>query len=469
MLRPVSDWRDALLQRFSFPRYERLGRNPLGWPDYVPAEVVRFGIGEIAGTKVVACVWDFAQYGGSFGELDAAAFAEAAARAARYGEPLVSFVRSGGVRLQEGMAALVGMPRAQLALRDLARAGVPHLAVADAPTTGGVFISVVTRADLRVAVNGATVGFAGPRVVEAVTGEPLPAGSHTAESAYEAGHVDAVVAGEQVGDWLGRALAALAADGEPAAAAPPPEVAPPERTGGEQLTAARAPGRADGADVLTGLLTGSVPLRADGGDDTVAAVVGRLPSGARVVGVAVAARRGGRPTPAGYRLLRRATRLAGRLGAPLVALVDTPGAEPGAAAEAGGIGAAIADAMDALLDCPAPTVAVVTGEGGSGGALAAACADLLLVGPDSHFAALGPEGAAAALRCTPAEAADRLGITPRDLLALGVADAVVPDPGAPSFAAAVAAHVAAIAAQDPDVRLAARDRRWAGGATGGLR
>src|SRR3712207_4349343 len=143
----VDDWRDSCPPRSSFPRYEQGGGNPVGLPSYAASEVVRHAIGSIGGHNVVAVTWDFSTYGGSFGELDAAAFAEAADRAARYREPLVSFVRSGGVRLQEGMAALVGMPRAQLALARLRAAGVPHVAVADQPTTGGVFISVVTRAD----------------------------------------------------------------------------------------------------------------------------------------------------------------------------------------------------------------------------------------------------------------------------------------------------------------------------------
>ena len=146
----------------------------------------------------VAAAWDFAVFGGSFGEDDATALVVAARTAVELGVPLVTLVRSGGTRLQEGMAALVGIPRARLALLDLAAAGLPHLSVADAPTTGGVWISVASAADLRVAVEGATVGFAGPRVVEAVTGVLPAKGSHTAASAYAAGLVDAVLPGEQV-------------------------------------------------------------------------------------------------------------------------------------------------------------------------------------------------------------------------------------------------------------------------------
>ena len=146
-----------------------LRRDPARWPGYVPRPSV--AVHRLPGA--VAAVWDFTAYGGSFGEDDAPALVAAADLARTSRLPLLTVVRSGGTRLQEGMAALVGIPRARLALHALAAARVPHLAVADAPTTGGVWISVASAADLRAAVEGATVGFAGPRVVEAVTGARL--------------------------------------------------------------------------------------------------------------------------------------------------------------------------------------------------------------------------------------------------------------------------------------------------------
>jgi acetyl-CoA carboxylase carboxyl transferase subunit beta len=469
----VSDWRAGVLKRFSFPGFERVGRNAIGWPGYEPAEVVTFGIGQLGGVNVVAAVWDFTRYGGSFGELDASAFAEAADRAARYGEPLVSFVRSGGVRLQEGMAALAGMPRAQLALRRLAAAGVPHVAVADQPTTGGVFISVVTRADVRAAVRGATIGFAGPRVAEVVLGSPLPQGSHTAESAYDAGLVDALLDGDALGDWLARTLTALRPHVESATRSrndtfPRTDRDPvAQEEGDEQVARARRADRPSGRALLDRLVPNGVDLRADTGDGSVRAVVGDL-EGTPAVAVAVAADRGARPTPAGYRLAQRAAALASSLNRVLVTLVDTPGAEPGARAEAGGVAAAIADTMDALLGCTAPTLAVVTGEGGSGGALAAAVADRVLVTPGCYFAALGPEAAAAALRTTPGATAKRLRLRPVDLLHLGFADAATPEPDEEAFVPYVAAQAAHLMTTDPDVRRSARERRWSSPLPGSL-
>jgi acetyl-CoA carboxylase carboxyl transferase subunit beta len=115
--------------------------------------------------------------------------------------------------------------------------------------------------------------------------------------------------------------------------------------------------------------------------------------------------------------------------------------------------------MRAVLDCRSASLAVVHGEGGSGGALAAAVADRVLVTPLGYFTALGPEGAGAALRCSPEEAADRAALSPGELIALGFADEMVsaePD----QLRAAVAVDLQRLAASDADARLSARRERW---------
>lgn len=449
----MTDWREALLEGAVRLPLDGTSRNPAAWPGYTSRPAV--AVWALA-SGAVAAVWDFSAYGGSFGEQDATALCAAAELAVRERRPLVTLVRSGGTRLQEGMAALVGIPRARLALLDLAAAGLPHLSVADAPTTGGVWISVASAADLRVAVEGATVGFAGPRVVEAVTGIVPAPGSHTATSAYDAGLVDAVLPGPEVPGWVATALQALTV--EPvelpvALPAAPAFLQLGTDSGWAQVQRARARTRSGGA-LLADLLDDRVALRAPRGDATVAAALGRL-AGRPVVGVALAAAVGGRPTPDGYRLATRAYRLAGRLRLPVLSLVDTPGAEPGSESEQDGVAPAMGEALDALLTCPSPTLALVHGEGGSGGALAAATADIVLLTPDSYFAAIGPEGAAAALRRPPAECADLMRVTPGDLLGLGAADAVVDD------LAAVAVHLAQLSAMPEMSRRARRRDRWA--------
>ncbi len=461
----AGDWRRQLLESVRLEPEAGEPVNPLGWPGYSGAQAVRWGHAQLGQSRAVVAAWDFAVQGGSFGERDATAFLAAVDAATGAGVPLVSLLRSGGTRLQEGMAALVGMPRATLGVRRLAAAGVPHIAVADQPTTGGVWVTIGSRADIRAAVDTAVVGFAGPRVVEALTGavptKEGPQASHSARSAADAGLVDALLEPHAVRDWLLGVLAELTDGGWPEAGhadvAADTEASPIPAAGGwEQVQRARTTPRASGLDLLEQLVPAGQPLR--GADATVAARIGRLAGGSGcVVGVAVAAERGGMPTVAGYRLLTRAAELAGRLRIPLVSLVDTPGADASPAQENDGMATAIGDAMDAVLGCTSPTVSVLHGEGGSGGALAAASTDRVLVTGDSYFAALGPEGAAVTLRRPADEAMRLMRVTPADLVALGFAARTV---AAGAIVPAVAQAVHELVVLPPDERLAARDHCW---------
>ena len=403
----------------------------------------------------LAVEWDFAVRGGSFGEHEADLFVAACAEAVGTRTPLVTVLRSGGTRLQEGMRALVGIPRASLALADVRAAGVPHLCVTASPTTGGVWVAIGSQADLRVGVRGATVGFSGPRVIEAMTGTALAADANTAESALAAGLLDDVVDAADVDAWVARALHVLTHAPAPVST-PVDRVQGPARRGWQQVRHSREVERPCGRDIIRAVLDQRVQLR--GADASVEASIGLL-RGRPAAMVAVAGRRAARVTPAGYRLLERAALLCAHLSMPLVTLVDTAGADPLPDSEQGGVAAAIASSLNAVLRCSAPTVAVVHGEGGSGGALAAAVCDLVAVTPHGWFAALAPEGAAAALRRAPEEAADLMRVSPAELVEDGFADAVAPaDPSA--LGDWLAAALGRFAETDPHARVQRRERRW---------
>jgi acyl-CoA carboxylase subunit beta len=386
------------------------------------SQAVRYAVEPVGGLDAMVARWDFSNHGGSFGEAEADEFVAATESAIERRLPFVTILRTGGTRLTEGMRALVGIPRTSLALQALRDAGLPHVSVADNPTMGGVWVSVGSRADIRVAVAGARIGFSGPRAIAAMTGAALGDDANTAAALYDAGLVDLLVDPGDVTTTLARVLDALRPD-SPAAQAAGDFVAaaPPSRDPWEQVVASRSEARPSGRDLIGASLTEHIPLR--GPDETVVAAVGRL-SGRRVVAVALAADRSTMPTPDGFRLLARAASLADSLDLGLVCFVDTPGADPHL--EAAGLASAIGDAMTAVLAVRSPTVCLVHGEGGSGGALAAAVTDVVGVAPYSWFAALGPEGAAATLRIEPAEAARTMRITPADLVSGGFSDAYIP-------------------------------------------
>ncbi|HVT21981.1 MAG TPA: carboxyl transferase domain-containing protein [Mycobacteriales bacterium] len=415
------------------------------------SDTLHSSIAAVDGHQAVFLRWDFGRHGGTFGVAEADVFEAAVRTAIARRLPLVTVTRSGGTRLPEGMRALVGIPRAVLALADLRAAGLAHLCVADHPTTGGVWVAIGTQADLRLAIRGGTVGFSGPRVVPVMTGRELSAGANTAAAAYDAGLVDALATVDEAGQWLASALSVLSGEApEPLDATSDPPA--PDVDGAEQFTTSREVERPSGAELIDAMLTDRIELRS--ADRATRATLGRL-KGRRVVAVALAAPRGGMPTPAGFGLVGRAARLAGTVEAALVTLIDTPGADPHTEAE--GLSAAIAEAMTDVLATPAPTVALLHGEGGSGGALAAATADVIGVARYAWFGALGPDGAAAALRSTPGEAARLMRITPRELLQDGFADGYVADGEEATWVATAIDRLRSVPAEQ---RLSARRRRW---------
>ncbi len=135
--------------------------------------------------------------------------------------------------------------------------------------------------------------------------------------------------------------------------------------------------------------------------------------------------------PEGYRKALRLMGLAEKFGAPVITLVDTPGAYPGLGAEERGQAEAIARNLVEMATLRTPIVTAVIGEGGSGGALAVGLADRVLMFENSVYSVISPEGCAAILwkDATQRErAAEALKITADDLLELGVIDEIIPEP-----------------------------------------
>lgn len=135
--------------------------------------------------------------------------------------------------------------------------------------------------------------------------------------------------------------------------------------------------------------------------------------------------------PEGYRKALRVMQMAEKFRRPIIAFVDTPAAYPGVESEERGVAQAIAYNLREMAVLGVPVVIVVTGEGGSGGALGIAVGDRVLMQEFAVYSVISPEGCAAILwrdAGRKVEAADALKITASDLLAMGLVDAIVPEP-----------------------------------------
>lgn len=178
--------------------------NPLNFPGYTDKiETVRAASGEkeavLCGTAEIGgqscCVFVMESYFmmGSMGSAVGEKITSLFEYATEHRLPVIGFTVSGGARMQEGLLSLMQMAKTSAAVKRHSDAGLLYIAVLTDPTTGGVTASFAMEADIILAEPGATVGFAGKRVIEQTTRKLLPKGFQTAEFVLEHGFVDNIV------------------------------------------------------------------------------------------------------------------------------------------------------------------------------------------------------------------------------------------------------------------------------------
>lgn len=463
------DFIASLVDRNSFQEFDQklVSVDPLLFADRIPyrqrieearqrtglSEAVITGAATIRGIPVVLAVMDFRFLGGSMGSVVGEKVALAFERAIDRKIPIITVAASGGARMQEGMLSLVQMAKTAAAAKRAHDSHIPYISVLSYPTTGGMYASFANQGDIILAEPGALIGFAGPRVVQEITGRKT-INSHTAEFLREHGFIDGIVARPRLRDTVSSLLRMINARSRPGPADDSnPTIEPRElESAWDAVQVARHPDRPSTLDYINSISSQFIELYGDrvyGDDPAMVGGIGEIAGhGVMFIGHQRGPdeeRRGGQALPEGYRKAVRLMELAERLKLPVVTFVDTPGAYLGDGAEERGIAIALSDALAKMSVLSVPTVAVVIGEGGSGGALALGVADRVLMQDHAIYSVIAPEGAAAILfrdASRAPEVAQSLKITAVDCQALGVVDVIVPEPegGAqqnPEFAAAL--------------------------------
>jgi acyl-CoA carboxylase subunit beta len=397
-------------------------------------ESVITGEGTIHGRRVAVVCCEFAFLAGSIGVAAAERLVRAIERATAERVPILASPTSGGTRMQEGTVAFLQMVKISAAVSRHKAAGLPYLVYLRHPTTGGVFASWGLLGHVTAAEPGALVGFLGPRVYEALYGEPFPPGVQVAENLVERGVLDAVVAPEQVRGVAADVLAVLGDDRRPRPGGPPvPSDAVADVPAWESIERSRRPDRPGVRALLKAAASHVTPLSGtaagerDPGFYLALAVFGEAPC------VVLGQDHRTQPTPdavgpAGLRAARRGMRPAMELRLPLLTVIDTAGAALSREAEEGGLAGEIARSLAELVLLEAPTVCLLLGQGAGGAALALLPADRLVAAQHAWLSPLPPEGASAVLYRTTERApqvAGELGVRSLDLLRGGVVDRVV--------------------------------------------
>ena len=169
-------------------------------------DALMIGEGTIGGQNAVIAAFNFAFMGGSMGPAVGEGILKAAEHAIKTKSALIVVPASGGARMQEGMLSLMQMPRTIIAVDMVKEAGLPYIVMLANPTTGGVSASFAMVGDIHIAEPGATIGFAGRRVIEETVRETLPDDFQTAEYLQEHGMVDMVVNRSDLNSEIGKIL-----------------------------------------------------------------------------------------------------------------------------------------------------------------------------------------------------------------------------------------------------------------------
>ncbi len=139
----------------------------------------------------------------------------------------------------------------------------------------------------------------------------------------------------------------------------------------------------------------------------------------------------GMANPEGYRKALRLMKLAEKFGKPVITLIDTPGAFPGAEAEERGQGEAIARNIYEMIRLKVPVICIIIGEGASGGALGIGVGDKVLMMENTWYTVISPENCSSILWRSWEKkevAAEQLHLTSKDMHGFGLVDEIVPEP-----------------------------------------
>lgn len=191
--------------------------NPLDFPDYESKlesdhnktglrDAIVTGKGVVGGYPAVLIAMDFFFRGGSMGSIVGEKVTRAFERAIEERLPVIAFPASGGARMQEGIFSLMQMQKTASVVEMHSRAGLLYIAVLTNPTLAGVYGSFAALGDINIAEPRATVGFAGPTVIEETIRRPIPPDLQSAETVFEHGFIDLVTPRPQLKGVLAQIL-----------------------------------------------------------------------------------------------------------------------------------------------------------------------------------------------------------------------------------------------------------------------
>ena len=101
------------------------------------------------------------------------------------------------------------MTRMTIGINELKKNNLPYIVVVTSPSTGGLQASIASTGDICIGERGATMAFAGKRIVQATEKTELPDDFQTVEWQMKKGQVDMVLNRKDITPTIGTLLSIL--------------------------------------------------------------------------------------------------------------------------------------------------------------------------------------------------------------------------------------------------------------------
>ncbi len=158
---------------------------------------------------VVASAVNFKWIGGSISMDESENVLAAIKTAIEKKCPYIFVSASGGMRMMTNMLSLVQMTRMTVGINELKKNNLPYIVIIASPSTGGLQASIASTGDICIGEKGATMAFAGKRIVQATENTELPDDFQTVEWQMKKGQVDMVLDRKNITPTIGTLLSIL--------------------------------------------------------------------------------------------------------------------------------------------------------------------------------------------------------------------------------------------------------------------
>ncbi|MBR6033757.1 MAG: hypothetical protein IKP28_03340 [Clostridia bacterium] len=399
------------------------------------------GVANITGYKVAIGIMDSFNMAGSIGKylIDKLCYLIYYAKDNHL--PLIIFSASGGIRVQEGVTALVGMSKLSEAINDYKKDGL-FISFLTNATYGGLNASLSMLGDIILSEKDCKIGFSGARVIENELHQNLPADFQTTEFNYGNGLIDIITRRDSQKCIIGRILEQYYNNNNNVSVVDRSTKQYSKKIDKlELLKDIRTESHARPYEIVQNIFESFIEIHGDRiskDDNSIKCGFAKLDNS--YISVAYVDRRNdineniktnfGMINPEGYRKVNRFVKLSEKMNSPIVFFVDTPGANAGYEAEKNGQASAIANLLQDISKIKVPIISFITGEANSGGAVALVTGDYLVMLEHSYLSVISPEAYIDIIykgKEKLENVIDELRILPTDMLKDGIIDEIIED------------------------------------------